>query len=56
MKPKEKFKCFMLSSDLVDLDMEAKVNFILNERGLLLLRQVLYLDRILDPITAITVI
>lgn len=56
MKLTETFKSYMLSSDLVDLDTETKVNVTLRKVSHLLLWQVLYLDIILEPVTAAMVI
>ena len=54
MKLKETVKSYMLSSDLVDLDLETKVNITRRKVSHLLLWQVLYRDRILEPVTAAT--
>ena len=54
MKLKETFKSYTLSSDLVDLDLETKVNITRRKVSHLLLWQVLYRDRILEPVTAAT--
>lgn len=45
MKVRKTFKCYMLDSGLMDLDMRATVNFVLTTEAL-------YLDRIPDPVTA----